>query len=210
MPLWQQNSFFVFRHFWCYRKYSIGKLFNVWERKQADQNSLSQKKKKREKINWNGYVILSANYGFINVDADVEISFDISMTQWRCKQCNRKGIRQQRIEGQVVSLHTWHDQLCWKCFWVSGHVIKIMPQTFLACVQAGRQACVIACLSVKVLCVFRREGYLYPVLIQLSKWCGFSGVFLAADLLPQMLLLPYILTHYSLRLGLIPLTTKIV
>ena len=49
-----------------------------------------------------------------------------------------------------------------------------------------RQACVIAYLSVKGLHVFRREGYLYPVVIQLSKWYRFPSTFLAADPLPQI------------------------
>ena len=76
------------------------------------------------------------------------------MIQRRCKQCNRKAISQHRVEGQVVSSHTQYDQLWWKCFWFSRHVIESMPQTFLACVEAGMCDCMplserLACIQEK-------------------------------------------------------------
>ena len=98
--------------------------------------------------------MLSANYGFIIVDGDIQISFDMLMTQRRCKQHNRKAIRQHRVEGQVVSSHTWYDQLCWKCFWFSRHAIKCMPQTFLAYVEAGICDCMP--LSERLACIQER------------------------------------------------------
>ena len=61
--------------------------------------------------NKNGCVMLSANYGFVNIDGNVEISFDMWMTQRGCKQWNRKTIRQHRVEGQVVFPTTRYDQL---------------------------------------------------------------------------------------------------
>ena len=98
------NSFFVFWYFHCHHIYSIDKSVNVWERKQADKNSLI--KNKIKKINSNVCVMLLANYGFVSVDGDVETSFDMWMTQRRCKQWNRKAVRQHRVERQVVSSHT--------------------------------------------------------------------------------------------------------
>ena len=67
--------FFLFRYFSCHHEYIIDKAFNVWERRQVDKNSLSPKKK--EKINSNWCVMLSAIYGFISVDGDIEISYDM-------------------------------------------------------------------------------------------------------------------------------------
>ena len=69
-------SFFVFWYFRCHHEYSIDESFNVQEREQTNKNSFSQKKEK-EKIHSNGCVVLLANYGFISVDGDTEISFDM-------------------------------------------------------------------------------------------------------------------------------------
>ena len=96
-------------------------------------------------------VMLSANYGFINV---VEMLKFLLMCRWPREGAIKKAIRQHRVERQVVSSHTWCDQLCWKHFHFYRLAIKSMPQTFLACVEAGMCDCMP--LSERFACIHER------------------------------------------------------
>ena len=143
-------SFFVFWYFWYHREYSTvstDKYFNVWERKQADKNSLIKKKSTQMSMSCCWLIIVS--------QVLMEMLKLVLIYRWPREGANNAtGEQLDNIEGQVVSSHTQYEQLCWKCFWFSRHAIKCMPQTFPAYVEAGMCDCMP--LSERLACIQER------------------------------------------------------